>query len=226
MKYEGQIRVLLLIRSSLFRRGVERVLSCEEDFEIFEATEVNEIYSMVENPLPDVAIIDIDFSVEGGLASARRLKLRLPDIGIIILTSHYTNVHLFQFLEAQAAACLTKEASEDQLVDTVRRVAHGERPINENIVTNPILAAHVFRKFQELYQHTESYLLVSRLTHREIEILNYIDQGLMNKQIANELGISEQTIKNHVSSILRKLNANARNQAVDVARKQGLISVR
>jgi DNA-binding NarL/FixJ family response regulator len=83
----------------------------------------------------------------------------------------------------------------------------------------------VLQQFQELTSKTEAEAFISPLTPREIEILEYIAQGYLNKQIAAELGISEQTIKNHVTSILRKLNANARTEAVVVAIKQGLIKI-
>ncbi len=83
----------------------------------------------------------------------------------------------------------------------------------------------VLRKFQEIFRHSEGKPLMSRLTPREMEILEYVARGCLNKEIAVELGISEQTIKNHITSILRKLNANARTEAVVVAIKQGLITI-
>jgi len=110
-------------------------------------------------------------------------------------------------------------------VDTIRRVARGEHPINESLTTRPKLAEQVLHQFQELSWRSETEDFLSPLTPREKEILDYIAQGYLNKQIAAELDISEQTIKNHVTSILRKLNANARTEAVVIAIKQGLISI-
>jgi DNA-binding NarL/FixJ family response regulator len=96
-------------------------------------------------------------------------------------------------------------------------VARGEHPINEGLTTRPKVAEQVLQQFQELSRRYEAEAFISPLTARETEILDYIAQGYLNKQIAIKLGISEQTIKNHVTSILRKLNANARTDAVVVA---------
>jgi DNA-binding NarL/FixJ family response regulator len=125
----------------------------------------------------------------------------------------------------QVAAYLSKEINGDQLADMVRRVARGEYPINESLSSRPELAGKILNQFQGLSGKTEVETLISPLTARETEILNYVAQGYSNKQIAAELSISEQTIKNHVASIMLKLNANARTQAVVIAVQQGLISI-
>ena len=120
---------------------------------------------------------------------------------------------------------MSKELTAGELIETVRRVARGEHPINEALTDRPKVAEQVLHQFQELYWRSEAEGVIAPLTPRETEILNYIAKGYLNKQIAAELDISEQTIKNHVTSILRKLNANARTEAVVVAIKQGLISI-
>ncbi|MBA7712508.1 Transcriptional regulatory protein DegU [subsurface metagenome] len=174
---------------------------------------------------PDVALVDIDSSSDDSLTLARKIKQRSPNIGIVVLISNPDDTQIFQALKAQAAACLAKEITADQLVDTVRRVARGEHPINESLTARPKVAEQVLRQFQELSLRSEAEAFISPLTPREMEILNYIAQGYLNKEIAAKLGISQQTIKNHVTSILRKLNANARTEAVVIAIKQGLISL-
>jgi DNA-binding NarL/FixJ family response regulator len=174
---------------------------------------------------PDVAIVDIDGPSDSGLALARRMKQRLPSIGVVVLTSNPNDAQLFQALKAQAAAYLSKEIAADHLINMIRRVAGGEHPINESLTTRPNVANQVLQQFQELSWRPEDEGFISPLTPREAEILNYIAQGYLNKQIAHVLGISEQTIKNHVTSILRKLNANARTEAVVVGLKQGLVSL-
>ena len=174
---------------------------------------------------PDVALVDIDGPSDKGLELAHKIKRNSPSIGVIVLTSNPTDAQLFQALKGQAGAYLSKEITADQLVDTVKRVARGEHPINESLTTRPQIAEQVLKQFQELSWRSEAQEFISPLTARETEILNYIARGFLNKQIAAELDISEQTIKNHVTSILRKLNANARTEAVVVAIKQGLISL-
>ena len=216
----------MVSQQSLFQQGVEHSFSDVEDIAISGITGVSdEVLSAIDNLPPDVALVDIDGPSDSGLELARKIKQRSPNIGVIVLTSTPDDNQLFQVLKAQAVAYLSKEVTGDQLVEIVRRVARGEHPINESVTTRPKVAEHVLQKFQELSSRAEAEAFISPLTPRETEILQYIAQGYLNKQIAAELGISEQTIKNHVTSILRKLNANARTEAVVVAIKQGLISI-
>ena len=222
----NKIRVLIVSQQVLFRQGVELVLSSMKDLEISGTADFNNgiAFALDELP-PDVAIIDIDGPSDSGLALARRMKQRLPSIGVVMLTSNPNDAQLFQALKAQAAAYLGKEIAADHLVGAIRRVARGEHIINESLTTRPNVANQVLQQFQELSSESENEDFISPLTPRETEILNYIAQGYLNKQIALVLGISEQTIKNHVTSILRKLNANARTEAVIVGLKQGLSSI-
>lgn len=222
----NKIQVFILSQQFLLRQGIEHSLSAVEDIEVSGATELDAgVLSTIGNLPPDVALVDIDGPSDNGLALARKIKQLSPNIGVIVLTSNPNDAQLFQALKAQAAAYLEKEVTADQLVDTIRRVARGEHPINEGLVTRPKVAEQVLQQFHELSQRYEAETFISPLTPRETEILNYIAQGYLNKQIAVKLGISEQTIKNHVTSILRKLNANARTEAVVLAIKQGLISI-
>jgi len=222
----NKIQVFVVSQQSLFQQGVELSFSGIEDIAISGITSVNdEVLSVIDNLPPDVALVDLDGLSDSGLELARKIKQRSPSIGVIVLTSTPDDSQLFQALKAQAVAYLSKEVTSDQLVDTVRRVARGEHPINESLATRPKVAEHVLQQFQELSWRSEAEAFISPLTSRETEILQYIAQGYLNKQIAAELDISEQTIKNHVTSILRKLNANARTEAVVIAIKQGLISI-
>ena len=221
-----KIRVFILSQQSLFRQGIEHSLSNMKDIEISGVAEINdEVLSEIDTLPPDVALVDIDGPSDSGLTLARKIRQRSPNIAVTVLTSNPSDAQLFQALKAQAVAYLNKEITADQLGDIVRRVAHGEHPINESVTTRPKVAEQVLHQFRELSWRSEAEGFISPLTPREIEILNYIAQGYLNKQIAAELDISEQTIKNHVTSILRKLNANARTEAVVVAIKQGLISI-
>ncbi|HUU64639.1 MAG TPA: response regulator transcription factor [Dehalococcoidales bacterium] len=222
----NKIQVIIVSQQFLFRQGIEHALSEMKDVIISATAEVNdEVLSIIDTLPPDVALVDIDAQNDSGLKLARKIKQRLPSIGVIVLTSNPEDAQLFQALKAQAVAYLSKEINPDELIHTIRRVARGEHPINENLTARPKLAEQVLHQFQELSWRSETEGFIAPLTPREMEILNYIAQGYLNKQIAAELDISEQTIKNHVTSILRKLNANARTEAVVVAIKQGLISL-
>ena len=223
---KNKIQVFILSQQFLLRQGIEHSLSSTEDIEISGATELDgEVLSAIDNQPPDVALVDIDASPDNGLTLARRIRQHSPNIAVIVLTSNANDAQLFQALKAQAAAYLEKAVTGEQLTDTIRRVARGEHPINEGLTARPKVAEQVLHQFQELSRRYEAEAFISPLTPRETEILDYIAQGYLNKQIAVRLGISEQTIKNHVTSILRKLNANARTDAVVLAIKQGLISI-
>jgi len=220
------IQVIIVSQQFLFRQGIEVALSEIKDIKISATAEVNdEVLTIIDTLPPDVALVDIDIPADSGLRLARKVKQRLPTIGVVVLTSNPDDAKLFQALKAQAVAYLSKEVTVEELVNTIRRVARGEHPINESLTDRPKLAEQVLHQFQELSWRSEAEGFIAPLTSREMEILNYIAQGYLNKQIAAELDISEQTIKNHVTSILRKLNANARTEAVVVAIKQGLITV-
>ena len=222
----SKIQVFVISQQSLFKQGIEHSFADVEDISISGITDVNDsVLKAIDNLPPDVALLDIDGPSESGIELAKRIKQRSPNIGVIVLSSAMDDNQLFLALKAQAVAYLSKEVTADQLVETVRRVAKGEHPINEYLTNRPKVAEHVLQQFQELSARSEAEAFMSPLTPREIEILQYIAEGYLNKQIAAELGISEQTIKNHVTSILRKLNANARTEAVVVAIKQGLISI-
>ena len=222
----NKIQVIIVSQQVLFRQGIEHSLSGTDDIVISGTTEANdEVLSAIDILPPDVALVDIDASSDSGLRLARKIRRRLPNIGVVALASSTDDAQLFQALQAQAVAYLSKETSADELVRTIRRVSRGEHPINEFLTTRPKLAEQVLNQFQELSWRSEAEGFISPLTSREREILDYIAQGYLNKQIAAELDISEQTIKNHITSILRKLNANARTEAVVIALRQGLISI-
>jgi two-component system, NarL family, response regulator DegU len=223
---DEKIQVYIISQQSLFRQGIQQSLSNLPDISVAGVSEIQDgLLTTVEQMPPDVALLDIDGASEAGLTLARKIKQHSPSVAIVVLASNPNDDQLFEVLKGQAASYLNKETTAEQLVETVRRVAHGEHPINESLTTRPKVAEQVLLQFQELSRRTEAEAFLSPLTPREMEILKYIGQGFLNKQIAAELGISEQTIKNHVTSILRKLNANARTEAVVLAIKQGLITI-
>jgi two-component system, NarL family, response regulator DegU len=221
-----KVQVMIISQQSLFRYGIQQSLASVPDIVIAGNTDVNErVLETIDVMPPDVAILDIDGSPDAGLILARKIKQHSPNVALVVLASNPTDEQLFAVLKVQAASYLSKETTAEKLVEILRRAAKGEHPINESLTTRPKVAEQVLLQFQELSRKSEAEAFISPLTPREMEILKYIGQGLLNKQIAAELGISEQTIKNHVTSILRKLNANARTEAVVLALRQGLISI-
>lgn len=223
---EDKIKVFVFSQQPLYRSGIAQAFSIANNIEIVgQANVTDKILLTLEVLPPDIAIIDADNPKNSSLTLINSLKRLLPKISIIVLTSKPSDDQLFEALSSQAAAYLNKEISGDKLIDIVDRVYRGEQPISENLISNPKVVGKIMQQFQVISSENDNDLLISPLTSREIEILNYVAQGLANKQIANKINISEQTIKNHLTSIMTKLNANARTQAVVIAAKKGFISI-
>ena len=220
-----KIKVCTFSQQPLFQEGLLRWLSSTDDIQVIGQSNITDKELIIEIMPPDVVIVDIDVPSDSGLSLVQRLKQRLPNVGVIALTSSHNDDQLFEALEAQVAAYISKEISGDQLANIIRRVVRGEYPIRENLAGRPEVAGKILHQFQKLAGKEEVKTLIAPLTVRETEILNYVAQGYSNKQIAAQLDISEQTIKNHVASIMLKLNANARTQAVVIAVQKGLISI-
>jgi len=218
-----KIKILIVMHPSLFRRGIEYNLALHQNME-YSVIPIEKSLSLT---LADegnyVAIVDVDLANSGGYQAIKSLKKQMPGIRIIALTSNYNDDQLYQVLKAQANACLKKDISGEELLSTIRDVAEGANPIQNTLTSRPNLADHIILQFQRLFEERQSQGSFDRLTMREREILIYLAHGLMNRQIAQKLRISEQTIKNHVTSILRKLDVNSRSQAVTSARNQGFI---
>ena len=221
------IKVLIIDKQPLFRAGLKQAVSAQPDFEIVEANPSDELATIIESALPDVVMLDIDAPSLNGLKIGRALLQQYPSTRFVIMTTEVSNDELFDVIRIGAAAYLDKKTNIPELENLIRRVARGEYPINETLLSSPAVAEHVLRQFQEMVSLGMTVESVTApLTGREKQILSYVAEGNSNKKIAQILDISEQTIKNHVSSILRKLNANDRAHAVVLAIRKGLISVK
>lgn len=220
------IKLFIIDQQSLFRQGIRSSLSPLPDIEISGEAEVDEqVLPIIESSPPDVVLLGMDAAPLDGLKLWCMIKQHVPSVAIIVLSPQPGDDQFFQAIKAQASAYLSKRVSTEELAETIRRCAQGEHPINESLSDHPKVAKQILQQFYELSGEREVMTFVSPLTPRETEILNYMAKGYLNKQIADVLSVSEQTIKNHVTSILRKLNVNARTQAVIVAIKKGLVSL-
>lgn len=219
-------KIVIADEQPLFRQGITHVIAGNNDFEIVgEFTSGQELLAAISNLYPDVVLIDIELPPSGGLEITKTIKKLLPSIAVILITSEITEDGLFEAIKSRASAYISRNVATTELMDTIVRAAKGEHPINDTLLSTPKVAKHVLEQFQDLSWGKGVEPFISPLTPRETEILGYIAQGYLNKQIADVLCISEQTIKNHITSILRKLDANARTQAVVIAVKRGLISL-
>jgi len=219
-------KVFIVDDQPLYRQGIRTSLSNLPDIEICgEANVDDQILATIEASPPDVVLLDIVAPSLDGLKLCRTLKKHLPGTSVIILTPQPDDEQILEAIKAHASAYVSRTVTIEELAQNIRRCSQGEHPINESLVGRPKLAEQVLQQFYELSREKEAASFISPLTPRETEILNYMAQGYLNKQIADVLNVSEQTIKNHITSILRKLNANARTQAVIVAIKKGLITI-
>jgi len=220
-----KITLLIIDEQAFFRAGVRQALSQQPDFEILDSDPNNHLLELIEAESPNVLLLDIDFPSLSGLKLGRKIVRSYPNIRLIMLSPNLDNGELFEVIKSGAVAYLNKNTSAEELVSTIRQACNGEYPINDSLLAKPKVAEHVLRQFQDIVSMGKTMeSIAAPLTHRETQILNYIADGNSNKQIARILEISEQTIKNHVSSILRKLNANDRAHAAVLAIRHGWIS--
>lgn len=226
----NRIQVLIVDDHPLFRQGVRDGLDAAPDVLIVgEAGDGPTAIQQADLLAPDVVLLDINMPRMSGLDVARLLKRRRPQTGVIVLTMHEDDEQLFHAIRAGAAAYATKDIVPDELIRVIRRVANGEHLINDNVLSRPFVATRVLDQFRELAlnenEEGADASVFSPLTAREVEILDAVAQGNSNKEIAQILAISDQTVKNHMTSILRKLAVNDRTQAVIHALRRGWIKL-
>jgi DNA-binding NarL/FixJ family response regulator len=217
--------ILLVDDHALFRVGVRNILEREPGFDIVgEADDTRGAFDLSVQLSPDIILMDLSLPAPGGIETTQRIKRELPSAGIIVLAVNEDEDALFDAIKAGAAAFILKDVAPDDLVAIIRRVASGEYLINDKVFAKPAVASRVLKEFRELAIYgQEAAPVFAPLSPREVEILDNIAQGMTNKQVAYALSISEQTVKNHMSSILRKLSVNDRTQAVVYAMRQGWI---
>jgi DNA-binding NarL/FixJ family response regulator len=224
---EMRRKILIVDDHALFRVGIRNILEREPDFEIVgEAEDPRGAFDLAQQYTPDVVLMDLSLPAPGGIEATQRIKREVPSAAIICLAVTEDEYQLFDAIRAGAAAFILKDVGPDDLVTIIRRVGAGEYLINDKVFARPSVASRVLKEFRELAVYgQEAAPIFAPLSPREVEILDNIAQGMTNKQVAYALSISEQTVKNHMSSILRKLSVNDRTQAVVYAMKQGWIRI-
>jgi len=219
------IRILIVDDHALFRVGIANIVGRESDMEV--VGEADDSRSAIDRALetsPDIILMDLSLPPPGGIETTQRIKRELPSTAIIVLAVSEDEDALFDAIKAGAAAFILKDVGPDDLVTIIRRVVDGEYLINDKVFAKPAVASRVLKEFRELAVYGQDAApIFAPLSPREVQILDNIAQGMTNKQVAYALTISEQTVKNHMSSILRKLSVNDRTQAVVYAMRQGWI---
>ena len=220
-------RILVVDDHALFRMGIANILGQQPDFEI--VAEAEDSRSAIDRAIetsPNVILMDLSLPAPGGIETTSRIKRELPSTAIVVLAQTEDEDALFDAIKAGAAAFILKDVGPDDLVTIIRRVYLGEYLINDKVFSKPAVASRVLKEFRELAVYGQDAApIFAPLSPREVEILDNIAQGMTNKQVAYTLSISEQTVKNHMSSILRKLSVNDRTQAVVYAMRQGWIKI-
>jgi DNA-binding NarL/FixJ family response regulator len=211
----------------LFRRGLAGCLSASPNLDLIgSGATAEEGYKLADEEAPNVVLVGTTLPDGPGLQAAAELRRRYPALATIVVAANESDDELFAAIRAGASAYCGKDIAEDRLVQLIERAATGEYVINEQLLDKPYVAARVLEQFRAA---TASDLAPSSafapLTDRELEILRKVSDGLTNAEIGYALGISAQTVKNHVTSILRKLAVNDRTQAVVTALRRGWLSI-
>jgi len=221
-----EIRIMIVEDHPLFREGLRRTLEIEPDFQVVgEAANGDEAVELALVKKPDVMLVDINIPGMNGLQVTRKVKEELPDTGIIVLTAYHDESQLFHALRVGAGAYYPKDVTPRELLRAIREVHRGYYVIGDSVMKKPQVARWLIKQFEEIAPDGEAFPeeMFMPLSPREMEILHCIAHGLSNKEVARELGISQQTVKNHMTSILRKLAVNDRTQAALYALRRGWI---
>ncbi len=213
-----RIRVLVADDQQLFRESLAGILDAEPTFEVIgTAADGEGAIELSRHLLPDVVLMDVKMPRLDGITAIRRIKAELPQIRIILLTTFTSDGYVLEGLSAGANGYLLKDTSVIGLTSAIRAVYAGEQ------VTAPDVTARMMHLLEE--QHAEKGQNSDGLTSREMETLILVARGMIAKEIARSLAISEKTVRNHISSIYRKLGIYDRSQVVIYAVKKGLIDL-
>jgi len=216
------IRTMIVDDHALFRRGLEMVLDEEDDIELVgQASDGSEAVEKAGESLPDVVLMDIRMPRSSGIDACRAMKEVAPSAKIVMLTISDEEEDLFEAIRAGASGYLLKDLPLDEVAETVRAVYGGQSLIN------PSMAGKLLTEFATLAKRDGEERVqpvpAPRLTDREMQVLKLVARGMNNRDIAKELFISENTVKNHVRNILEKLQIHSRMEAVMVAVREKLI---
>lgn len=219
------IRLLIAEDHALFGQGLRRVLSLEPDLEV--VAEVKDGEAAIELALalrPDAILMDINMPKVNGLQATQQIKALWTEARVIILTAYDDEEQLFFALRYGAAAYFSKDVAPDELIDAIRAVTRGKYVVNGRVLDEAKLIEWLLAWYNQHATYTnDGEETLMPLSSREMEVLAYIVQGASNKLIAASLGISQQTVKNHMTNIFRKLSVGDRTEAAIVALRRGWI---
>ena len=214
------IRVLVVDDQELFRRGLVMLLGSDADIEVIgEAGDGVQGTEMATSLAPDVVLLDVRMPKRTGIEACRAVKEAVPSAKIIMLTVSDEEADLYEAVKNGAAGYLLKDSSIEDVAQAIRVVADGQSLIS------PSMAVKLIDEFKQMSKPERSQVPGLRLTERELEVLRLVAKGLNNREIAKQLFISENTVKNHVRNILEKLQLHSRMEAVMYAVKEKLLDL-
>jgi len=214
------IRLLVVDDQELFRRGLMMVLSGEPGLELAgDAADGETAVEMVISSAPDVVLLDVRMPKLSGIDTCAAIKEAAPSTRIIMLTASDDESDLYDAIKSGASGYLLKDASIDEVAQAIRLVADGQSLIS------PAMATKLLDEFKQMARPERSDVMVPRLTQRELEVLRLVARGFNNREIGEQLFISENTVKNHVRNILEKLQLHSRMEAVMYALRERLLDV-
>jgi DNA-binding NarL/FixJ family response regulator len=214
------VRVVICDDHELFRRGLATVLAGEEGIDVVGvAADGGEVVGMVAELEPDVVLLDVRMPGTDGVAAARAIVTGSESVRVLMLTVSDAAEDLYEAVKAGAHGYLLKDIGTDELLAAIRAVVVGQSLIS------PPMAAKLLAEFNTLARAAEARKAGPQLTEREVEVLALLTRSLSNRAIAAELGIAENTVKNHVRSILEKLGMRSRVEVVVHALREGLVDL-
>ena len=210
------ITIILVDDHEVVRNGVRAYLETLPDFSVVgEAASGEEAIRCVSDQIPDVVLMDLIMPGLDGVETIRRIKKISPRTQVVVLTSYHEDVHIFPALKAGAISYILKDMKMEKLVEALHRAVQGE------VTLHPRVAVRVLQNIRG--ENPESEPLFTELTERELDVLKLIANGQTNSQIAEQLVISENTVKGHVSNILSKLHMADRTQVAVYAWQSGIV---
>lgn len=219
---EEKIKIVVVEDHHLLRQGIMKILDFESDFKILGQAENGlEACELVEKHKPDVVLMDINMPKMNGIEATAWIKENYPCTKIIILTIHDGDEYIFEAIKLGAEGYMLKDIEGHKIVEGIRNVHTGDAFIH------PSLTVKLFKELQRSYKETSPQVVnnVYELSDRELEVYQLMAEGMSNKEIGDSLGISEKTVKNHVSRVFRKLGVYDRTQAVVKGIKKGFVKV-
>ncbi|MGH3413252.1 MAG: response regulator [Marmoricola sp.] len=217
---DAPVRVILVDDQELFRRGLTMLLGAEPDIDVVgEAGDGVSAVDLAVEKVPDVVLLDVRMPKRSGLQACIQIREQVPSARIVMLTVSDEEHDLYESVKNGASGYLLKDASIDEVAQAIRLVAGGQSLIS------PSMAVKLIDEFKEMTRRGRDQVPTPRLTDRELEVLRLVARGMNNREVARQLYISENTVKNHMRNILEKLQLHSRMEAVMYALREKLLDI-